>query len=70
MVDVIREREVIPDNTNNNMGYIFGSLIIVLFMYLFFVYGLPMIRSRNASPTINVPSQIDVNLNNKGGEQP
>ncbi len=55
--------------TDNSLGTIFTVLMIALLAILFFVYGLPAIRNA-ASPSINVPSSIDVNLpanNGNGG---
>lgn len=48
---------------------IIGLVILLILAYLFFVYGLPQIRQLQlGSPQINVPSEIDVNINQ--GEQP
>jgi hypothetical protein len=52
-------------NSGNNMlGTILGLLTILLLGYLFFVYALPMIRQpQQVMPNIEVPSEIDVNIN-------
>ncbi len=43
---------------------IVGILVLVVVVYLFFVFGLPAIqRMQLGTPQINVPSKIDVNIN-------
>jgi len=50
-------------NESGGMGMIIGLVIVVVLGFLFFVYGLPMIRNTQVgTPQINVPSQIDVNV--------
>ncbi|HEX6977091.1 MAG TPA: hypothetical protein VF185_01865 [Patescibacteria group bacterium] len=55
-----------PQSSDNSSGPI--TLIIVLVVlvvvgYLFFVYGLPALKNvQLGTPTINVPSKIDVNV--------
>lgn len=52
----------------NGVGMILGVVIALVVIFLFFVYGLPAIRGGNDGGTnINVPEQIDVNVN--GGQQ-
>lgn len=51
-------------DSGGGMGMIIGLIVVVLLVFLFFVYGLPMLRqARLGSPQINVPSEIDVNIN-------
>ena len=43
---------------------IIGLVIVVFVTFLFFVYGLPALKQiRLGNPQINVPSEIDVNIN-------
>ncbi len=49
----------------NSMGFLLGAIILVLFGALFFFYGLPYLRGSNQGPQIEVPSTIDVNVNEK-----
>lgn len=57
-----------PDggNSGGGVGMIFGLIILVVLVALFFLYGLPMIRNASKGTTINVPDkvQVDVNTNN------
>lgn len=54
-------------NPNNWLGFVVGLLLVLLVGYLFFVYGLPMLRQASTPtvPNVNVPSEIDVNVNKK-----
>ena len=53
------------DGSNNMMGTIITLIVLLVVGYLFFIYGLPAIQ-RMGSPEINVPSEIDVNINQDG----
>lgn len=50
--------------TGSGMGFFLGALLLVIFVVLFFVYGLPYLSNavRGGTPQINVPSQMDVNV--------
>ncbi len=52
-----------PQNQDSGggMGMIVGAIILVVLVFLFFVYGLPVIRGVT-TPQINVPSRVDVNI--------
>lgn len=65
MADVIHEH----DSGGSSMGFLFGLIAVILFMYILFAYGLPYMRSGTSAPAVNVPDQVDVNLNNQGGQQ-
>lgn len=47
------------------MGMIIGIVVLVVLGYLVWFYGLPAIRnmSSGGTPQINIPSKIDVNVN-------
>lgn len=47
--------------SNGNSTLIVVVLLIVVFAVIFYVYGLPAFNSGQA-PQINVPSKIDVNV--------
>ena len=51
--------------SGGGVNMIVGLLIIVVFGYVFFVYGLPAIKNARFGMTtqINVPNKIDVNIN-------
>lgn len=50
------------NESSGNLGIIIGLVVLVVLAYLFFIYGLPMVK-QIGSPQINIPSQIDVNVN-------
>jgi len=51
------------ENSNNPMGMVIGLIVLLVFGYLFAVYGLPAIKNvQFGTPQINVPSKIDVNV--------
>lgn len=54
-----------PSNdSGGGMGMIIGLVVLLVLGYIFFVYGLPALRQvQLGSPQINVPSKIDVNIN-------
>lgn len=52
------------DNSSGPMGMIIGFVILLVLGYLIYVYGIPAIQQvKVGTPQINVPSQIDVNIN-------
>lgn len=57
-----------PGTTENNSGMnmIIGLLILAVMIFLFFIYGLPLIRQASSmqAPQVNVPvpNKVDVNL--------
>ncbi len=51
--------------SNSGMGFLLGVVFLIVFMFLMFYYGLPVIRNGfGGSPQINIPSkgQLDVNV--------
>lgn len=51
-------------NSGGPIGMIIALVVLLVLAYLGFVYGLPAIRQiQLGSPQINVPSKIDVNIN-------
>lgn len=56
-----------PSGDNSGgMGFVLGIIILVAFLAILFIYGLPMIKNATKATqgtTINVPDKIDVNVN-------
>lgn len=54
-----------PSSDNSGSGFLIGVLVLVGFGLLFVYFGLPVIRrmGQSSTPQINVPSEIDVNIN-------
>lgn len=68
MTDVVHEHHT--SDSSGGMGFLMGFIAIALFIYLLFAFGLPALRRGSASPQINVPEQVDVNVNQgQGGGQ-
>ncbi len=50
--------------SGSGMGMIIGLVVLAVVAYLFFAYGLPAMRNvQVGTPQVNVPSKIDVNIN-------
>ncbi len=50
------------EKSDGGMGMMIGLIVLAAVVLIFFVYGLPAIRQMG-SPQINIPSKIDVNIN-------
>ena len=52
------------DNSSRPVGMIIVLVVLLVLAYLGYVYGLPVIQQMQLGSTqINVPSKIDVNIN-------
>lgn len=52
------------NNSGGGVGMIIGIIVLLVLAYLFFIYGIPAIKQMQlGSPQINIPSKIDVNIN-------
>ena len=50
--------------SGSNMGWIVGLIVLLVVAYVFIMYGLPALQHMQVgTPQINVPSKIDVNVN-------
>ncbi len=65
MATIVNTPAAVPQDSSNGMGYLLTAVVLLVFGVLFFVYGLPAISNsmRSSSPSITVPEQIDVNVN-------
>lgn len=62
MTTIVNTPAAPVEQSDSSMGMIFGFTVLAAVVVIFFVYGLPAIRSIG-SPQINIPSKIDVNVN-------
>lgn len=54
------------DNSGGPMGMIVVLVVLLVLGYLGVMYGLPALRQTQVvTPQINIPSKIDVNINQK-----
>ena len=51
------------ESSNSAVGLIIGLVVLMIFAFLLFYYGLPALRSASSTPQITVPDKIDVNIN-------
>lgn len=51
------------DNSGGPLMMIIVLVVLIVLGYLGYVYGLPAIRNMSGTPQINIPSKIDVNVN-------
>ena len=52
-------------SSDSGMGFLMGMILLMLFIFLMFYYGLPVLRnsfSAPQAPQINVPGKVDVNV--------
>lgn len=61
-----------PAESNSNAGLIVGLVFLLVVLFLAWAYGLPYLRSatQNSGTNVNVPRQIDVNVNTPEGGNP
>jgi hypothetical protein len=50
------------ESPTGGMGMFIGIALVLLMIGLFFVYALPAIQ-QSSSPQINLPDEVDVNVN-------
>ena len=51
------------DNSGGPMNMIIVLVVLLVIGYLAYIYGLPVVRQMQGGTQINVPSKIDVNVN-------
>lgn len=52
------------NNSDSTLGTLVGIVILIILGYLFWAYGIPALKNSNfGRPQVNVPSQIDINVN-------
>lgn len=49
--------------SNNGMGFFLGVLLLIIGVVIFFIYGIPYLQSTVSGPQVNVPSEVDINVN-------
>ncbi len=48
---------------NSAVSFVIGLVVLLAVLFLLFYYGIPALRGSVGTPQINVPGQIDVNVN-------
>lgn len=71
MATIVNTTPAAPSDSGSSASFLIGSILLLVLAFLFFYYGLPAIRSASApaqqGTSIQVPDQIDVNVNGGGG---
>ncbi len=55
-----------PASSDNGVGFLLGVLVLIVFVMLFLVYGVPYLMSYLRGPQINIPSRVNVNVHTSG----
>lgn len=51
------------ESSGNGLGFLIGTILVIGFVFFLWVWVLPLVqRAVPQAPVINVPSQIDVNV--------
>lgn len=72
MADIIHEHTTTErpiERNSNGIGFLIGAVFLLLALFLLFYYGLPALRSVGGGTQVNVPKQIDVNINQEQPQQ-
>lgn len=58
-----------PGNTDSSsgMGFLVGVLLLILFVLGLLYFGLPRLNQATQAPSVNVPEEVDVNVNTPNG---
>lgn len=63
MATIVNTTPAVSRDEGSGMVMVVGLILLFVLLFLFFVYGLPLLRQSTNAPQINVPGKIDVNLN-------
>lgn len=64
MTTIVNNPQPSTNESSGIMSLIIGIIVIIVFAYIFMTFGVPaMRRMQGGTPQINVPSEVDVNIN-------
>ena len=63
MATIVNTTSPAASDRSSSTGTLIGIVMLLLVVVLFFYYGLPALRSATSGPSINVPREVDVNVN-------
>ena len=49
-------------DSGSGIGMLVGIILLLAIVFLFFAYGLPMLNRSTTTPQVNIPDQVDVNV--------
>lgn len=70
MATIVNTPAASDSNSSSGMGFLVGAILLIVFLFLLFYYGLPALRSSFSAPQVNVPGKIDVNIQNPAPANP
>ena len=53
-------------SSGNGMGFFLGIILLIVFVAILLMYGLPYLANSMRGPQVNVPSKVDINLHSTG----
>lgn len=65
MATIVNNPPANPESSGGS-GFLIGIILLIVFVILFVFYGLPYLNNyvgRGQAPQVNIPSKIDVNVN-------
>ncbi len=54
-----------PAQDSSGTNFLFGVILLIVALGLFFYFGVPAIQNATSTPQITVPDKVDVNVNSK-----
>lgn len=57
--------DVTHTQDSSGTNFLLGVILLIIALALFFYYGVPAIQNATSGPQINVPEQVDVNVNSQ-----
>lgn len=62
MATIVNNPPAQTRESGNGMGFLVGVILLIVFVILAIYYGLPLLRGATTAPQVNVPGQVDVNV--------
>lgn len=56
---------IVTQDSSSGMGFFLGVLALIIFFIFLMYYGLPILRGATSTPQINVPKDVNVNVQQK-----
>lgn len=50
-------------SSGSGIGFLAGVILLIIFFGIVLYYGIPALNRATSGPTINVPDQVDINVN-------
>jgi hypothetical protein len=63
MATIVNQPAPAHEHSGSGMGFLLGIILLVILGVLLFTYGIPYLSNSFSGPQVNVPGQVDVNVN-------